>query len=145
MQHIGGILNLSAFYVVGIPLSALLCFHFDLGLEGIWLGIAGAFAAQAIGLGSLVAFSDFTAIAEGIQEQEADMLAAAQLLGDGITTVEEGVPWTGSSLEAPLLEAAEHRGWEIAPRTRRLSHGGSHSSLSSSLAHSFSLTQRPLF
>ena len=47
---------------------SILCFHFDLGLEGIWLGIAGAFAAQAIGLGSLlIAFSDFTAIAEGIQ------------------------------------------------------------------------------
>jgi hypothetical protein len=30
--------NVLAFYVIGIPLGALLSFHFGIGIEGLWIG-----------------------------------------------------------------------------------------------------------
>ncbi|KAJ3355481.1 hypothetical protein HDU91_005670 [Kappamyces sp. JEL0680] len=38
-QKLGGMLNLTAYYVLGLPLGALFTFHFKMGLEGIWLGL----------------------------------------------------------------------------------------------------------
>ena len=79
LQHVGGPLNLSALYVVGVPLSTLFTFKFGWGLRGIWGGIAGAFAAQALGLGVLVwGFADFGAIAERVSTE-----AAYAQLSDG--------------------------------------------------------------
>lgn len=72
LQHVGGPLNLSAFYVVGIPLSTLFTFKFGWGLRGIWGGIAGAFAAQAVSLAALVwGFADFEGIAARVSTEAA--------------------------------------------------------------------------
>lgn len=72
LQHVGGPLNLSAFYVVGIPLSTLFTFKFGWGLRGIWGGIAGAFAAQALSLAILVwGFADFEGIAARVSTEAA--------------------------------------------------------------------------
>ena len=72
LQHVGGPLNLSAFYVVGIPLSTLFTFKLRWGLRGIWGGIAGAFAAQAVSLGALVwGFADFEGIAARVSTEAA--------------------------------------------------------------------------
>ncbi|XP_019054836.1 PREDICTED: protein DETOXIFICATION 10-like isoform X2 [Nelumbo nucifera] len=38
-QHIGAIINLGAFYLVGIPVAALLGFYIHLRGEGLWIGI----------------------------------------------------------------------------------------------------------
>lgn len=38
-QSIGGYLNLFAYYVVGIPISLITTFKFDMGLKGLWIGI----------------------------------------------------------------------------------------------------------
>lgn len=38
LQKIGGIVNLISYYVIGLPVSILLTFKFDLGLKGLWMG-----------------------------------------------------------------------------------------------------------
>ncbi|KAK7031271.1 ethionine resistance protein [Paramarasmius palmivorus] len=38
-QVTGALLNLSAYYVIGVPFGAWLAFNFDLGLHGLWIGL----------------------------------------------------------------------------------------------------------
>ncbi|OVA11560.1 Multi antimicrobial extrusion protein [Macleaya cordata] len=38
-QHLGAYVNLGAFYLVGIPVAALLGFHLSYGGKGLWIGI----------------------------------------------------------------------------------------------------------
>jgi MATE family multidrug resistance protein len=47
-QFIGAIANLGAFYVVGLPLSWLFCFHFHLGQSGLFLGLTCGVGIQLI-------------------------------------------------------------------------------------------------
>lgn len=42
MQLTGALLNLSAYYVLGIPLGLLLTFHFGYNLSGLWFGLTAA-------------------------------------------------------------------------------------------------------
>lgn len=40
--HIGAIMNFVGYYIVGMPIGALLCFVFKWNLAGIWCGLAFA-------------------------------------------------------------------------------------------------------
>ena len=40
--------NILGFWVLGLPLSLLLCFHFGLGPRGLWWGLAAGLAAVAV-------------------------------------------------------------------------------------------------
>lgn len=53
LQKIGGCINIFSFYVIGIPLSYLLTFHYDFELQGLWLGIA-------LGLTSVMVLQAYT-------------------------------------------------------------------------------------
>ena len=44
----GAIVNLLGFYAVGLPLSYVLAFRMDLGLVGIWGGLAAGLGGVAI-------------------------------------------------------------------------------------------------
>jgi MATE family multidrug resistance protein len=43
--------NLVGHWAVGLPLGALLCYRFDMGVVGLWLGLAAGLAAVAAALG----------------------------------------------------------------------------------------------
>lgn len=47
-QHIGAVLNLIAFYVVGIPTSYILCFWAHMGTKGLIMGLVAGSAVQAV-------------------------------------------------------------------------------------------------
>ncbi|KAH3899389.1 related to Ethionine resistance-conferring protein 1 [Saccharomycodes ludwigii] len=38
-QKIGGIINVAAFYLIGVPLAYFLTFKWKMGVEGLWLGV----------------------------------------------------------------------------------------------------------
>ncbi|KAF0712665.1 hypothetical protein As57867_004720, partial [Aphanomyces stellatus] len=39
-QSVGAWVNAAAYYLLGIPLGALLAFYFGIGIEGLWIGLA---------------------------------------------------------------------------------------------------------
>ncbi|KAL8191502.1 hypothetical protein R6Q57_028233 [Mikania cordata] len=47
-QKIGAIVNLGAYYLIGIPLAVLFAFVLHLGGKGLWFGIIAALLAQAL-------------------------------------------------------------------------------------------------
>ncbi|KAG5623658.1 hypothetical protein H5410_008876 [Solanum commersonii] len=47
-QIIGAYVNLGAFYLVGIPVAAVLCFLVNLKAKGLWIGLLAGSAIQAI-------------------------------------------------------------------------------------------------
>mmetsp|Transcript_24676 Transcript_24676/g.38775 ORF Transcript_24676/g.38775 Transcript_24676/m.38775 type:complete len:523 (+) Transcript_24676:311-1879(+) len=53
-QHIGFYVNLVAFYVIALPLGTLLCFHFDMKLHGLWVGLMFGSGFQCLGIGGFL-------------------------------------------------------------------------------------------
>jgi MATE family multidrug resistance protein len=51
LQEMGAIVNLLAYYAFGLPLALLLAFKFDLGLAGLWIGLAIALYIVAAAMG----------------------------------------------------------------------------------------------
>ncbi|KAM7268501.1 hypothetical protein ACFE04_010667 [Oxalis oulophora] len=47
-QNIGAVINLGAYYLVGIPCSVVLAFVFHLGGKGLWTGLIVAISVQAL-------------------------------------------------------------------------------------------------
>ncbi|PON42147.1 Multi antimicrobial extrusion protein [Trema orientale] len=58
-QNIGACVNLGAYYLVGIPVAALLGFVFKLRGEGLWIGIVTGTTLQAILLLLITTFTDW--------------------------------------------------------------------------------------
>ncbi|WCJ42396.1 MATE efflux family protein [Euphorbia peplus] len=52
-QKIGTFVNLGSYYIVGIPLAAILAFVFHVGGKGLWIGITVAMFVQAICLSTI--------------------------------------------------------------------------------------------
>ncbi|KAI9221532.1 mate-domain-containing protein [Blastocladiella britannica] len=91
-QHVGAVLNLVAYYVIGLPFSALLTFYFDLQLLGIWLGLAAAqilcYAVQVMYVNSQIDWASecrvaqqrvnhnfhVAAVAHGLDEDDDDLI-----------------------------------------------------------------------
>ncbi|EEF36148.1 conserved hypothetical protein [Ricinus communis] len=49
-QKLGAMINLGAYYLVGIPCSVLLAFVYHIGGKGLWTGLIVALFVQALGL-----------------------------------------------------------------------------------------------
>ncbi|KAF2317168.1 hypothetical protein GH714_013486 [Hevea brasiliensis] len=49
-QKLGAIINLGAYYLIGIPCSVVLAFVYHFGGKGLWTGIIVALAVQGLGL-----------------------------------------------------------------------------------------------
>ncbi|KAI4376259.1 hypothetical protein MLD38_014044 [Melastoma candidum] len=58
-QKAGAFINLGAYYLVGIPVAALLAFYFHLGGKGLWSGIIVALILQALLLAILTVRTDW--------------------------------------------------------------------------------------
>ncbi|CAO2205953.1 unnamed protein product [Urochloa humidicola] len=58
-QKIGAAINLGAFYLAGIPISALLAFVFHMNGKGLWLGIVCGGLTKVIFFASIVWFTDW--------------------------------------------------------------------------------------
>lgn len=63
-QKIGGYINLFAFYCIGIPMSYLLTFTFDMGVGGLWFGITWALVIMSVCQGYAVFHGDWKHIIE---------------------------------------------------------------------------------
>ncbi|XP_049932007.1 protein DETOXIFICATION 12-like isoform X1 [Nymphaea colorata] len=58
-QHLGAYANLGAFYLLGLPISAILGFHFHFGAIGLWFGVLCGSTTQAILLSIITALTDW--------------------------------------------------------------------------------------
>ncbi|KAF8079286.1 multidrug/Oligosaccharidyl-lipid/Polysaccharide flippase [Lyophyllum atratum] len=74
MQSITALLNTSAFYVIGLPLGVWLAFRWDLGLHGLWTGLAAALVYCSV-IGTVLCFKtdwnrEVVKVMERIAEEE---------------------------------------------------------------------------
>ena len=54
-KFVGAVLNLSAYYIFGIPLGIYLAFSWKMGLHGLWLGLTFSLVYSAI-IGTWICF-----------------------------------------------------------------------------------------
>ncbi|KAL8505811.1 hypothetical protein ACS0TY_016873 [Phlomoides rotata] len=59
-QHLVVFVNLGTFYLIGMPIAALLGFKFKLHAKGLWIGLISGLAAQMTGLLLLTKFTRWT-------------------------------------------------------------------------------------
>ncbi|OMP04683.1 Multi antimicrobial extrusion protein [Corchorus olitorius] len=68
-QHIGAYVNLGAYYLVGIPVAALLCFGLHLRGKGLWIGILTGSSLQLLLLALVTFFTNWQKQASKAQER----------------------------------------------------------------------------
>ncbi|KAM3281577.1 protein DETOXIFICATION 14 [Capsicum chacoense] len=68
-QHIGAYVNLSSFYLFGIPIASLLGFWFELRGKGLWIGILCGATLQTILLSVITGFTNWKKQAEMAKER----------------------------------------------------------------------------
>lgn len=75
MQSLGSIVNLLSYYLFGIPLALILSWHFDMKLNGLWVGIGSAMLLIGLIESYYVLFPNWNAImnyADMLKETEDD-------------------------------------------------------------------------
>ena len=58
-QKVGSIVTGSAYWVIGIPLSLVLCFGGDFGIKGIWIGCTSAVLFNTLAYSYIVGNMDW--------------------------------------------------------------------------------------
>lgn len=58
-QHIGAYVNLGAFYLVGLPVGAVLGFVLHLRVKGLWIGIIAGSIVQSTLLSLITGFTNW--------------------------------------------------------------------------------------
>ncbi|CAN6445893.1 unnamed protein product [Victoria cruziana] len=71
-QELGAYVNLGAFYLLGIPVSSVLGFHFHYGGIGLWIGIMCGSTAQTILLSLITGFTNWQRQAEKARDRVLD-------------------------------------------------------------------------
>ncbi|KAK1420896.1 hypothetical protein QVD17_22857 [Tagetes erecta] len=73
-QKIGAVVNLGAYYLIGIPLAILFAFVLHMGGKGLWLGIIAALLAQALFLFILTLSTNWEKAAKKANERVYDSM-----------------------------------------------------------------------
>ncbi|XP_022759955.1 protein DETOXIFICATION 14-like [Durio zibethinus] len=76
-QKIGAYVNLGAYYLVGIPVAAALCFALNLRGKGLWIGILSGSTVQASLLAIITAFTNWRKQASNARERMFERLITA--------------------------------------------------------------------
>ena len=63
-QNVGAVLNFVAYYVVGLPLGAVLAFALGQGLRGLWIGVSVGLLVVSVTGGTLIIQSDWKKLAK---------------------------------------------------------------------------------
>nr|XP_043620729.1 protein DETOXIFICATION 16-like [Erigeron canadensis] len=78
-QKIGAIINLGAYYLIGIPLAILFAFVLHMGGKGLWFGIIAALFAQALFLLILTLCTNWEKEANKAKERVCDSLIRSEV------------------------------------------------------------------
>lgn len=82
-QKLGAVLNFSAYYILGLPLSVTFTFKFGMGLVGLWLGlIVGQVIVATVALGIITNTNwvEQAKNAKELMDSQADLFADTQSL-----------------------------------------------------------------
>ncbi len=80
-QHVGFFVNLFSYYCVAMPVAVILAFFFDMGLMGLWFGLAMGAVTQASSLTFFVYRVDYQKLADGAAERCAYLSGCDEGLG----------------------------------------------------------------
>ncbi|CAH9142090.1 unnamed protein product [Cuscuta epithymum] len=75
-QHLAVCINLGSYYVVGLPIAALLAFKFHLYAKGLWIGLICGLASQSCGLLLLSIFTKWDRVEISTSSDEEKALHA---------------------------------------------------------------------
>ncbi|KAF9041212.1 multidrug/Oligosaccharidyl-lipid/Polysaccharide flippase [Panaeolus papilionaceus] len=91
-QFIGAMLNLSAYYIFGIPLGIWLAFRADFGLHGLWIGLTISLIYSAVGGTWICLRADWNAEVQKVQERlRQEREGERKALNGGMSDDEESV------------------------------------------------------
>ncbi|XP_022769620.1 protein DETOXIFICATION 8-like [Durio zibethinus] len=79
-QHIGAYVNLGAYYLVGIPVAALLCFVLHFRGQGLWIGILTGSSLQLLLLALVTSFTNWQKQATKARERMLDGSSIVRIL-----------------------------------------------------------------
>ncbi|XP_051114959.1 protein DETOXIFICATION 16 isoform X2 [Andrographis paniculata] len=68
-QKIGAFINLGSYYLVGMPMAALLAFVLGIGGKGLWLGIVSALLVQVVSLFAMISRTNWEHEAQRARER----------------------------------------------------------------------------
>lgn len=91
MHTTGALINLTSYYIIGLPFGIWLCFtpKVHLGLVGIWIGLSAALGYASVISIVLVWKANWTRAVERVRER-LGFSAQGQMGEDGKWTGEEG-------------------------------------------------------
>uniref|UniRef100_A0A3Q7IBT4 Uncharacterized protein n=1 Tax=Solanum lycopersicum TaxID=4081 RepID=A0A3Q7IBT4_SOLLC len=75
-QHLVMFINLATFYFIGMPISWLLAFKFNLHAQGLWMGSICGLACQALGLLLLTLLTKWEKLEDSIKSNRENELLA---------------------------------------------------------------------
>ncbi|KAH0893108.1 hypothetical protein HID58_055537 [Brassica napus] len=71
-QKIGAYVNIASYYIIGIPIGLLLCFHLHFNGKGLWAGLVSGSTLQTLILFLVVGFTNWTKEANKARERILD-------------------------------------------------------------------------
>ncbi|ESQ28715.1 hypothetical protein EUTSA_v10018475mg [Eutrema salsugineum] len=71
-QKIGAYVNIASYYIIGIPIGLLLCFHLHFNGKGLWVGLVSGSTLQTLILSLVVGFTNWSKEAIKARERTLD-------------------------------------------------------------------------